>query len=67
MRGAQPQRPTLQDEVDPDRDLQRDVQKQAPWVITFQAQAQVALREEVKGFIHGPVNDLILYRGVTKN
>ncbi|QDO97363.1 ABC transporter substrate-binding protein [Ferrovibrio terrae] len=48
------------------RDLQRDVLKSSPWVMTFQAQAQVALRNEVKGFIHGPTNDLVLYRNVTK-
>jgi peptide/nickel transport system substrate-binding protein len=49
------------------RDLQRSVMKEAPWAITFQAQAQVALRAEVKGFIHGPTNDLVLYRDVAKN
>ena len=38
-----------------------------PWAMTFQAQAQVALRGEVKGFIHGPTNDLVVYRDVTKN
>ncbi len=48
------------------RDLQRAVMKEAPWAIAFQAQAQVALRSGVKGFVHGPTNDLILYRGVTK-
>jgi peptide/nickel transport system substrate-binding protein len=48
------------------RDLQRDVLKSSPWVMTFQAQAQVALRNDVKGFIHGPTNDLVLYRNVTK-
>ena len=30
-------------------------------------QAQVALRGEVNGFIHGPTNDLVVYRDVTKN
>jgi peptide/nickel transport system substrate-binding protein len=49
------------------RALQNDVMKVSPWAITFQAQAQVALRSEVKGFVHGPTNDLILYHGVTKN
>jgi peptide/nickel transport system substrate-binding protein len=49
------------------RDLQRSVMKEAPWAITFQAQAQVALRAEVKGFVHGPTNDLVLYRDVAKN
>ncbi len=49
------------------RDLQLTVLKESPWAMTFQAQAQVALREEVKGFIHGPTNDLVGYRNVTKN
>jgi peptide/nickel transport system substrate-binding protein len=49
------------------RELQRSVMKEAPWAITFQAQAQVALRSEVNGFVHGPTNDLVLYREVTKN
>ena len=49
------------------RDLQRAVMKDSPWAMTFQAQAQVALRAEVKGFIHGPVSDLVLYRDVSKD
>jgi peptide/nickel transport system substrate-binding protein len=48
------------------RELQRATMKDAPWAITFQAQAQVALRSEVKGFVHGPVSDLVFYREVTK-
>jgi peptide/nickel transport system substrate-binding protein len=49
------------------RELQRAVMKEAPWAITFQAQAQVALRSDVKGFVHGPVSDLVFYREVVKN
>ena len=49
------------------RDLQRAVMKESPWAMTFQAQAQVAMRAEVKGFIHGPVSDLVLYRDVAKD
>ena len=49
------------------RELQRRVLVEAPWVMTFQAQAQVAQRAEVQGFVHGPSSDLVLYRGVTKN
>ncbi|WP_342361436.1 ABC transporter substrate-binding protein [Terrarubrum flagellatum] len=49
------------------RELQRAVMKEAPWAMTFQAQAQVALRSEVKGFIHGAVSDLVFYSGVTKD
>lgn len=48
------------------RELQREVLKTAPWAMTFQAQAQVALRDNVKGFVHGATNDLILYRDVEK-
>lgn len=48
------------------RDLQRQVMAEAPWVMTFQAQKQVALRREVRGFVHGPVPDLIRYDQVSK-
>ncbi len=46
--------------------LQRDVMKEAPFVIMFQQQAQVAVRANVQGYRQGPVNDLILYRTVSK-
>lgn len=49
------------------RDLQRAVMKEAPWAITFQAQAQVALASNVKGFVHGAVSDLVFYSNVTKD
>ncbi len=48
------------------RELQREVLKTSPWAMTFQAQAQVALRSNVTGFVHGATNDLILYRDVEK-
>jgi peptide/nickel transport system substrate-binding protein len=48
------------------RDLQRDVMRESPFVIMFQAQNQTGLRANVKGYKQGPVNDLILYRGVSK-
>ena len=48
------------------RELQREVLKESPWAMTFQAQAQVALRDNVKGFVHGATNDLIVYRDVEK-
>lgn len=48
------------------RDLQREVLRSSPWAMTFQAQAQVALRSNVTGFVHGPTNDLVLYRDVEK-
>lgn len=46
--------------------LQRDVMKESPFVIMFQAQNAVALRANVQGYKQGVVNDLILYRGVSK-
>ena len=49
------------------RDLQRDVLEQSPWAITFQAQAQVAMRSDVKGFIYGPTSEFVLYRNASKN
>ena len=48
------------------RDLQKEVLASSPWAMTFQAQAQVALRDNVKGFVHGATNDLIVYRDVEK-
>jgi peptide/nickel transport system substrate-binding protein len=47
-------------------ELQRDVMKESPIVIMFQATNAAALRDAVKGYKQGPVNDLILYRTVTK-
>ncbi|MBM3521840.1 MAG: ABC transporter substrate-binding protein [Alphaproteobacteria bacterium] len=46
--------------------LQRDVMKESPFVIMFQAQNATAMRANVQGYKQGVVNDLILYRGVTK-
>jgi len=46
--------------------LQRDVQRESPIVIMFQAQAAAGMREVVRGYRQGPTNDLILYRGVAK-
>ena len=48
------------------RELQREILRNSPWAMTFQAQAQVALRDNVKGFVHGATNDLIVYRDVEK-
>ena len=48
------------------RDLQVDVMKESPIIIMFQATNAAALRDAVKGYEQGPVNDLILYRTVTK-
>lgn len=48
------------------RDLQKDVMAQSPIVIMFQATNAVAMRANVQGYKQGVVNDLILYRGVSK-
>jgi len=48
------------------RALQRDVMKESPIVVMFQAQNAVAMRANVKGYKQGVVNDLILYHGVSK-
>ncbi len=46
--------------------LQRDVMRESPFVIMFQAQAAAAMRASVRGYRQGPTTDLILYRGVSK-
>lgn len=46
--------------------LQRDVLKESPIVIMFQAQNAAVLRANVRGYKQGVVNDLILYHGVSK-
>jgi len=48
------------------RELQQHVLKESPWVTTFQAQWQFAIRDNVKGFIHGPFADYVRYDKVTK-
>jgi peptide/nickel transport system substrate-binding protein len=47
-------------------DLQREVQRSSPFIFTFQAQATIAMRDAVQNYVHGPINDLIQYRAVTK-
>ncbi|MBL8838478.1 MAG: ABC transporter substrate-binding protein [Alphaproteobacteria bacterium] len=47
--------------------LQRDVQRESPIVIMFQAQAAVAMRQAVANYRQGATNDLILYRTVAKS
>jgi peptide/nickel transport system substrate-binding protein len=46
--------------------LQRDVMRESPFVIMFQAQAAVGLRSAVRGYRQGPTTDLIRYQGVSK-
>jgi peptide/nickel transport system substrate-binding protein len=48
------------------RELQRHVLKDSPWVTTFQAQWQYAIRDNVKGFVHGPFADYVRYDQVAK-
>lgn len=46
--------------------LQKEVQANSPFIIGFQEQNRVALRSNVKGYVQGPVADLVQYDGVTK-
>ena len=48
-------------------DLQRQVQASAPFVIDFQATAQVAMADKVDGYVQGASADLVFYRLVEKN
>lgn len=48
-------------------DLQRAMQAESPYVIMFQAQKQVAMADDVRGFVNGANPDLLYYRLVTKN
>ena len=47
-------------------DLQKATQAEAPFVIMFQAIKQVAMRDNVKGFVNGATSDYVFYRLVTK-
>ena len=48
-------------------ELQRRMQEEAPFVIMFQASNQVAMAENVQGFVHGSSSDFVYYRLVEKN
>ncbi len=48
------------------KDLQRKVQRVGPFSIMFQHNEQVALRNNIKGFVSGSNFDLVFYRTVTK-
>lgn len=48
------------------RDIQRQVQKNSPIIVTFQEVGQVAMRSIVKGYVNGLTPDLIWYAGVSK-
>lgn len=49
------------------RELQRGVQEDSPIVIMFQATKQVAMRNNVEGFVNGAISDYVFYRLVEKN
>jgi peptide/nickel transport system substrate-binding protein len=47
-------------------ELQRGVQQSSPIVIMFQATKQVAMTDDVQGFVNGAISDYVFYRLVTK-
>ncbi|WP_306120272.1 MULTISPECIES: ABC transporter substrate-binding protein [unclassified Roseitalea] len=48
-------------------ELQQRVQERAPFVIMFQASYQVAMDEDVTGYVNGATSDFVFYRLVEKN
>ena len=48
------------------RDLQQKVQKDSPIVIMFQAAYQVAMDDDVTGYVNGATSDFVFYRLVEK-
>jgi peptide/nickel transport system substrate-binding protein len=48
-------------------DLQREVQKTAPFFIMFQGTLQVGMADKVEGYVHGASSDLVFYRLTSKN
>jgi len=48
------------------REFQRGVQQESPIIIMFQATKQVAMSNEVEGFVNGAISDYVFYRLVTK-
>ena len=48
------------------RDLQEQVQAESPIVIMFQAQLQIAMGENVDGYVNGSNSDFVYYRLVEK-
>jgi len=48
------------------QELQREVQKESPIVLMFQAVSQVAMRDNVDGFVNGATSDQVYYRLVNK-
>src|SRR5690606_321151 len=60
-------------EADPDKraeiylDLQRKVQESSPIMIMFQAAYQVAMAENVNGYVNGALSGTVFYRLVSKD
>jgi peptide/nickel transport system substrate-binding protein len=48
-------------------ELQKQVQAESPIVIMFQAALQIAMAENVEGYVNGSNSDFVYYRLVTKN
>ncbi|MCC5969231.1 MAG: ABC transporter substrate-binding protein [Pararhodobacter sp.] len=48
-------------------ELQREMQREAPFVIMFQAVKQVAMADNVTGFVNGSNSDFVYYRLVEKD
>jgi peptide/nickel transport system substrate-binding protein len=48
------------------KELQLGVQQSSPIVIMFQATKQVAMTDDVQGFVNGAISDYVFYRLVTK-
>ncbi|MFN4099190.1 MAG: ABC transporter substrate-binding protein, partial [Pararhodobacter sp.] len=48
-------------------ELQREMQAEAPFVIMFQAVKQVAMADNVTGFVNGSNSDFVYYRMVEKS
>lgn len=46
--------------------MQREFQKNSPFVIMFQRVQPLAERKGVAGFVFGPINDMVYYSGITK-
>jgi len=55
-----------QKRIDMYLELQKETQAEAPFVIMFQAIKQVAMRDNIKGFVNGATSDYVFYRLVEK-
>lgn len=48
-------------------ELQKEVQENSPIIIMFQAARQVAMADNVEGYVNGAASDFVYYRLVTKD